>query len=429
MYWPAAETKTYTSAKVYTSLFVRHWDTWSSENENSIWYGALAKKDGKWTLEHSSLRNLLAGTRLTCPVPPFGGSGDFDISESGIAFVSKDPELNLARNTKTDLYYVPIKSWFDEPSTPQIVKTGRLRGYSSAPTFSNNGRQLAFARMRHQQYESDKTRLLVIPDVEDLSNVQEFYETADGEGGWDLRPDWIVWGNGDKVLYVGAEKHGRMVVWKLPSTPREALELPEPIHEDGSVVEARTITNSDSLLITSRSRVESSSYGILDPVTRAVTEISSSSKHGKAFGLSQAQCSEIWYPGSKDYDNHALVMLPSKFDPDKKYPLAFLIHGGPQSAWADDWSTRWNPAIFAEQGYVVVCPNPTGSTGYGQAHTDAIAGHWGGAPYDDLVKCFEYIEKKMSYVDTDRAVALGASYGGYMISKSARIKEHVSNRD
>ncbi|KAF4944665.1 hypothetical protein FSARC_14610 [Fusarium sarcochroum] len=416
MYWSAAETKTYTSAKIYTGLFVRHWDTWNNENQNSLWYGVLTKKNDRWTLEKSGLSNLLAGTRLSCPVPPFGGAGDFDISKDGIAFVSKDPELNPATNTKTDLYYVPLKSWSDKPPAPQIVKTGRLRGYSIAPSFSNDGKKLAFARMRHQQYESDKTRLLLIPDVTDLSNVQEFYQTDDDEGGWDLRPDWVVWRKDDKVLYVAAEKHGRSVLWKLPSDTLEARDLPEAIHEEGSVVEAHPLGNSDSLFITSKSRVESSSYGILDPGTKTVKVVSASSKNGKTFGLSKSQATEIWYPGSAGYDNHALVMLPSHFDKSKKYPLAFLIHGGPQSAWTDDWSTRWNPAIFAEQGYIAVCPNPTGSTGYGQAHIDAIANHWGGAPYDDLVKCFEYLEKHVDYVDTDRAVALGASYGGYMIN-------------
>ncbi|KAK3366453.1 Alpha/Beta hydrolase protein [Podospora didyma] len=120
--------------------------------------------------------------------------------------------------------------------------------------------------------------------------------------------------------------------------------------------------------------------------------------------------------GDGDYDVHALVMRPSNHDPKKKYPLCFLIHGGPQGAWGDGWSTRWNPAIFAEQGYVVVSPNPTGSTGYGMSLQNGIKGNWGGRPYNDLVKCFEYIEKEMPFVDTDRGVALGASYGGYMIN-------------
>jgi dipeptidyl aminopeptidase/acylaminoacyl peptidase len=113
---------------------------------------------------------------------------------------------------------------------------------------------------------------------------------------------------------------------------------------------------------------------------------------------------------------HAWVVKPSNFSSDKKYPLAYLIHGGPQGAWEDSWSTRWNPAVFAEQGYVVICPNPTGSTSYGQAFTDAIQGQWGGLPYEDIVLGFDWIKKNVKYADTERAVALGASYGGYMMN-------------
>ena len=418
MYQPAAQPKSLSSAKVYSSLFVRHWDSWSSENENSLWYGLLALKDGKWTIRNGGLTNILNGTRLNSPQAPFGGTGDFDLAEHGIAFVAKDPDLNPARYTKTDVYYAPLESYdSSDPADPQIIKTGKFLGYSASPTFSNDGKSLAFTRMRHQQYESDKTRLLLVPDVTDLSNVQEFYATKDESGGWDSRPEWIVWSPDDKELYVAAEQHGRTKVWTLPSSPLEAdKKLPEVLFENGSVVEAHTLGSTSSLLLSCRSRIENSCYCILDRGTKALKEVSSSSKGGKSFGLSSSQLVDMWYPGSRGYDNHALVMTPSHFDKSKKYPLAFLIHGGPQSAWSDDWSTRWNPAVFAEQGYVVVCPNPTGSTGYGQDHTDAITGNWGGNPYEDLVKCFEYLEK-VDYVDTDRAVALGGSYGGYMISK------------
>jgi dipeptidyl aminopeptidase/acylaminoacyl peptidase len=374
--------------------------------------------DGKWALESPGLTNLLAGTNLKSPVPPFGGTGDFDISSHGICFVAKDLEINPARYTKTDLYYVPVKSFIEKPSAPQIVKTGHLVGYSIAPTFNKDGEKIAFLRMKNMQYEADKTRLLLIPDVSDLSNVEEFYETSDGQGGWDVKPDWITWSHDEKELYVGAERHGRVVLWKLPSSPAEAKELPVPIHEDGSVSDAKLLGDGPSLLISSKSRIESSLYTILDPTSGSLTELSSSSKSGKSFGLNKAMCGSIWYQGSLGYNVHALVTLPSDFDASKKYPLAFLIHGGPQGAWMDDWSTRWNPAIFAEQGYVVVSPNPTGSTGYGQQHTDAIKCNWGGNPYEDLVLCFEHLEKHVNYIDTSRAVALGASYGGYMISTS-----------
>ncbi|GAO16138.1 hypothetical protein UVI_02040330 [Ustilaginoidea virens] len=416
LYWPPVERKSHDSARTYTSLFVRHWDTWSTANQNSLWYGQLAKMHGKWTLENPGLTNLLAGTSLESPVPPFGGTGDFDVSAQGICFVAKDPGLNPARYTKTDLYYVPLKSFAEKPGAPQLAKTGKLQGYSVAPTFSSDGQKIAFARMKNIQYESDKTHLLLVPNVDDVSKVEEFYETGDGEGAWDAKPDWITWSHDDKELYVGAEKHGKVVLWKLPSSPSEAKELPTPIYEEATVSNARLLGAGPSLLITSKSRIESSLYSVLDPVSKSVTEVSSSSRNGKSLGLNKAMKDDIWYPGSMGYDIHALVTRPSDFDPSKKYPLAFLIHGGPQSAWMDDWSTRWNPAIFAEQGYVVVAPNPTGSTGYGQKHTDSITCNWGGNPYQDLVLCYEYLEKNVDYIDTSCAVALGASYGGYMIN-------------
>lgn len=427
LFWPPAEPKSHSTAKVYASLFVRHWDAWTTENKSSLWYGQLARVDGKWTLEGDGLTNLLAGTPLVSPVPPFGGTGDFDVASDAICFVARDPELNPATHTKTDLYYVPIRSFADVPAAPpQMVKTGKLRGYSIVPAFSKDGKQIAFARMRDPRYESDKARFLLIPDVGDLTTVEEFFATNDGNGGWDRNPEWITWSHDGKELFFAAEMHGRAKLWKLPSSPREAKQLPEAIHQDGSVTAAKLLGDGPSLFITTRSLVESSNYSILDPATKTVTEVSSIYKHGRSYGLNRSQRDEIWYPGSAGYDNHALVVKPSDFDASKKYPIAFLIHGGPQSAWTDDWSSRWNPVVFAEQGYVAVLPNPTGSTGYGQRHVDAITCNWGGSPYEDLVKCFEYLEQEVGYVDTSRAVALGASYGGYMISELDWMRSCIS---
>jgi len=163
--------------------------------------------------------------------------------------------------------------------------------------------------------------------------------------------------------------------------------------------------------------VDNSIYSILDPSEPAgLRPISSISKNGKAFGLSQDQVDDFWYQGDGDYKVHAWIMKPSNFDKSKTYPLAYLIHGGPQGSWTESWSTRWNPAVFAEAGYVTVTPNFTGSSGYGMEFQNAIRNNWGGRPYQDLVKGFEYIEKNFAYIDTDRSVALGASYGGFMVN-------------
>ncbi|KAK3695304.1 Alpha/Beta hydrolase protein [Podospora appendiculata] len=417
---PETEKKPYSSAKVYTSLFFRHWDSWLTANRSSIWYTALEKQDGgKYVLAGKGPVNALSGTKLSSPVAPFGGTGDFDISTSGLVFVAKDPELNPALYTKTDLYYIPLSTFLEKkPPPPQIVDTPGLEGYTNSPTFSNSGRKVAFTRMRSNQYESDKTRLLMLPDIGDLTKVQEFYATDDGEGAWDARPDSIIWSADDTVLFTTAEKSGRTLLWKLPASPADAKDLPSQVETaDGSVADLHLLGGkSPRLFVATSSLVDNSCYSVVNLSEGTNDVVSSNSKQGKTFGLSKSSTGAFTFKGAGDYDVHALVMRPSSFDENKKYPLCFLIHGGPQGAWLDSWSTRWNPAIFAEQGYVVVSPNPTGSTGYGMALQDGIAGDWGGKPYNDLVNCFESIAENLPYVDTNRAVALGASYGGYMIN-------------
>ncbi|KAJ2904718.1 dipeptidyl peptidase variant [Zalerion maritima] len=493
-YDPYAEPKKYTSARVYDSLFVRHWDSYITENTNSVWYGRLEKRNkGKgrgvgriggdtsenqrtqqnqeprryasegasseqqqqqqqqqrrhptthqscWKLEGEGLTNLLAGQGLECPVPPFGGASDFDISHTGIAFVARDPELSPAIYAKTNCYFVPLTTFTEtSPPAPKPVSTPGLEGYSSAPAFSPCGKSLVFGRMRSKQYESDKPRVMLVSDVDKITEgapADEFWSTQDGDGGWDLRPDWFLWSRDEKELFAAAERNGRTVLWQFPSNVSEAATgLPTPVVADGSVNDAKLLgADGKRLLVTSTSMVDSSIYSIITPVMDPEVEVvSSNSKGGRSFGLSRSQFDEFWFrsggpscssssPGNGNssddggYDVHALVMKPSNFDPCKKYPLAMLIHGGPQGAWLDGWSTRWNPAIFAEQGYVAVMPNPTGSTGYGMALEDGIRENWGGRPYQDLVNCFEHIERELEYVDTERAVALGASYGGYMIN-------------
>lgn len=419
MYNSEDEKKSHSTGKVYTSLFVRHWDTWVTKNRNAIWYGALKKSDESFTLQLPDLVNVLAGTPLQSPVPPFGGTGDFDISSSGIAFIAADPKVNPAIYTKTNLYYVPLSTFTeDKPPTPQLVKTGSLQGYSASPTFSHDGKKIAFTRMKSNQYETDKPHLLLIPDVKDLASVQEFYETDDGEGSWDLKPDTILWSKDDKELYVTAEDAARNKLFKLPADPLHAKAPPELIPTgDGSIGDIKPLgTDGSKVFLSKSSLVDNSIYTVVDVSENSASIVSSNTKNGKTLGLSRSQVDEIWFKGAGGYDVHALVVKPSDFDENKKYPLAFLIHGGPQGAWGDSWSTRWNAAAFAEQGYVAVLPNPTGSSGYGMALQNGIKDDWGGKPYNDLVNCFEYIEGNLPYVDTNNAVALGASYGGFMIN-------------
>ncbi|KAB5580827.1 Alpha/Beta hydrolase protein [Coniochaeta sp. 2T2.1] len=431
---PENERSSRSSAKVYDELFVRHWDSWIGRERNAIWYGRLErakgdsspdnggkeKEKGEFTFTSSQgLVNVLAGTDLVSPIPPFGGAGDFDIGPRGLVFVARDPECRPAASyTKSDLYFVPLQSYTEDPAPkPRRVETKGLEGYSQSPKWSHDGKRLAFTRMREKQYESDKTRLMVVEDLhggEKELVAREVHEGKDGEGRWDAKPDVVAWGVGDRSIYVTAEEKTKAKVWKV-DLDKADKELPKALTSEG-VVSSIEVLDNGSLFLCGSSLVDSSLYSILDPDTEKLEVVSSASKGGKTFGLSKAQVDEIWTPGAGDYDVHSIVIKPSHFDEKKKYPLALFIHGGPQGEWMDAWSTRWNPAIFAEQGYVVVCPNPTGSSGYGMALQDGIAEEWGGRPYNDLVNCFEWIADNLPYVDTGNAVALGASYGGYMIN-------------
>ncbi|CAG8027630.1 unnamed protein product [Penicillium salamii] len=429
LYNPHDAKKPYTTGKLYTSLFVRHWDSYVEPQKNAIWYGLLEqaplsparRRAGKYAV--SGLTNLIQVSGLAgveSPIPPFGGTGDFDISPSAIVFIAKDPALNPATHTSCSCYYAPMFSW-TSMSTPdaKICKVTGLQGAMSSPVLNSDGSSIALLAMREDGYESDKNRILYVPNPWDGTMI-EIFESDNGEGLWDLSPSSVAFAHDDKSLLLHVEEQGRGVLYQL------SLDNPQKVKPDalkrltrsGYVNDAvPAAANSSKLFVSSSSLVDNSLWTIVDPAhPDDVQMVSSNGRGGSAFGLSSSQVDEIWFKGAEDHPVHAWVVKPSDFKPGEKYPLAYLIHGGPQGAWNDQWSTRWNPAVFAEQGYVVITPNPTGSTGYGQPFTDAIKGQWGGRPYEDLVRGFDYIEHNLDYVDTTRAVALGASYGGYMMN-------------
>ena len=421
MYNPENEPKKYSTGRIYDKLMVRHWDKYVSPNKNAIWHGILerpksssAKSTGRFSL--GTLTNILKGTGLESPVPPFGGQDNFDLAASAIAFVAKDPDLNPATNTKSSFYFVTFND--TAYSKPERIEVEGFDGASTAPAFSGDGTAVAWLQMKTNGYESDKNRIMLCVDISKPSATLELLKSDDGKGSWDRSPSSIIWSNDAKAFYLIAEDQGSSRIFRLPVPYGFGEdESPVPLPLSSSVSDIKTLGgDSAHLFLSSSSLIDNSIYSILDPTNSAKARvISSNSRNGSSFSLSAEQVSEIWFDGAQTRI-HAWVIKPSNFDLSKTYPLAYLIHGGPQGAWTDSWSTRWNPAVFSEQGYVVITPNPTGSTSYGQDFTDAITESWGGLPYEDLVRGFNYIKENLNYVDTARAVALGASYGGYMMN-------------
>ncbi|KAF2707778.1 dipeptidyl-peptidase-like protein V precursor [Pleomassaria siparia CBS 279.74] len=432
---PSKAKKPHSTGRLYTELFARHWDHYITENRNAIFVAQLTKKDDKFEL--SGLKNALKDTGLESPIEPFGGTDHFDIASTGLVFTAKDPNLNPATHTKTNIYLVTSSSFWNSSSTavskPEKVEIYGFEGASTSPVFSPDGKKVAFLSMKTDGYESDKNQVFIVPNIGRPSWVIHALASADGKGSWDRSPQSILWSpDGESPIYFLAEEHGRGCLWASNFTEKPGLSEPKIVVKGGNVAAVQVLKNGD-LFISSNSLIDNSLYSLLplskqsdehvfslpdDPANNHTTTfISSQSKNGAMFGLSRKQIDEIhWAGAGKNTSVHAWVVKPSFFNPKEKYPLAYLIHGGPQGAWEDNWSTRWNPAVFAEQGYIVVAPNPTGSTGYGQDFVDAIQGQWGGLPYEDLVLGYKYIKENLDYVDHDRSVALGASYGGYMMN-------------
>jgi dipeptidyl aminopeptidase/acylaminoacyl peptidase len=424
---PEKAVKTQSSGRLYSSLYVRHWDAYEDKEKNTLWYGKLSKgggnvDGGKYQL--SALTNALKGTKLECPIRPFGGTDDFDVSERGIAFVSKDPDLNPALNTKCNVYLVNVVSWTQsaEEAKPVEVSIKDFEGASTSPVFSPDGLQVAFLSMKRNGYESDQNRIFVAGDL-DMAEVKAEHENGlvAAQVGWDRSPSAVSWTADGNSLLVTAEDEGHARLFLIQTGRKKPL----PLTEEGSVGGVVALDEPGKIFYTSSSLIDNSSFAIIQVSDeRSGISVSSlwshsNSNHGSKFGLKTKQVSSIWTPASNPKVNkevHSWVIRPSNFDDSKKYPVAYLIHGGPQGAWGDSWSTRWNPAVFAEQGFIVITPNITGSTGYGQAFTDAINKNWGGDPLVDIEKAFDWVGKHLPEADNNRAVALGASYGGYMMN-------------
>jgi dipeptidyl aminopeptidase/acylaminoacyl peptidase len=432
---PERAEKTQSSGRLYTGLYVRHWDSYRGRERNALWYGKLARKSGgEGTYELSHLTNALKGTKLESPIEPFGGTDNFDVSSRGIVFVSKDPDLNPALNTKGNVYLVNVESWTQsaKPEPKEVLIEG-FEGASTSPVFSPDGLQVAFLSMKRNGYESDQNRIFVVGDL-DAAELTASHEhgIVSAQTGWDRSPSAIAWTADGSALLATAEDVGHARLFLIQSGQKS----PFPLTKDGSVGDVVPLGEPGKIFFTASSLTDNSFFGIIQfsneqsDLSASTLWTHSNSGHGSKFGLRTKQVSSIWTPASNPKvtkEVHSWVIRPSNFDDSKKYPVAYLIHGGPQGAWGDSWSTRWNPAVFAEQGFVVVSPNITGSTGYGQAFTDAINKNWGGDPLGDIENAFEWVGKHLPEADNDRAVALGASYGGYMMNCTSLDRTYTTS--
>ncbi|OJJ42421.1 hypothetical protein ASPZODRAFT_1314430 [Penicilliopsis zonata CBS 506.65] len=418
------------SGRLYTSLFVRHWDSYQTPQKNAIFFGLL-KTDGygprdKYHIYSFTNLMLFAGLEgVESPIPPFGGTADFSVRGNTIALIAKDPELSSAQHTACLCHVITLDSWngrlATKPAAP-VWSTRGLGGALSSPSLAPDGSLLIISQ-KEDGNEADRSRILHYAAVKHghPHHHHVLFPSADGDSNWDAVPLGLtVTAKGELLVQVEEKGHG--IFYYLPSLSlgSDLENLRRLRQPDGYMNAMLPLGRGSKFLVSTNSLVDSGTVSILDLSHSEQVhyqQVSSVTNGGKLAGLSPSQFEEVWYDGAyQGQQIHAWLTKPVDFDPAKKYPLVLLLHGGPQWAWSDSWRTDWHPGVFAEQGYIVFAPNPTGSRGFGHAFMEAITGSWGGLPYEDIKKGFEFIRQTMPYVDTDRAVALGASWAGYMVN-------------
>ncbi len=373
-------------ASVFTRLFYRHWSTYYVGKRSHLF---IVPAEG------GEARDLTPGDH---DVPPFslGGQDMYAFSPDGkeIAYTSNIDEVE-ATSTNNEIFLVPSAG-----GTPKKISVSK--GSDSTPLYSPDGKYIAWRMQVRAGYESDRFRLVV-------------YERATGKitnltERFDRWVDSIAWSPDSKHLYFTAGDKGESPIYTVPVS-------------GGKVTEVTRGTNGDLAFTPDGKTLVFGRVSVMAP-----TEIYALALKGKhATPLTRINESVLaqvamqplepfWFVGSQQAKVQGFLVKPPGFDPMKKYPVKFLIHGGPQGAWGDEWSYRWNPELFAASGSVVIMINPRGSTGSGQRFVDDINGDWGGKVYLDLMMGLDYAERKYPFIDKTRECALGASYGGYMVN-------------
>jgi dipeptidyl aminopeptidase/acylaminoacyl peptidase len=383
-------------AKVFTRLFYRHWDEYVEDKRQHLFVVPAAGGEPK---------DVTPGDRDTYPTSTTFSVGDdftFSPDSSHLVFTAV-PDRNEAWSTNYDLCRVPVSGG----NVQTITKANAAA--DGSPRFSPDGKKFAWRAQKQAGYEADKWDILIAdcnPDGSLAGSPKNITH------GLDRSVDEFAW-MGDTEIVYAADHEGKKSLILTPLYAGETGKNYGILSIDGACGSISVAADGKTHAFTN-ARLDRPAEVFVGKLRGAMMPANVSRANDDLLDKldrPRPESVEVKVEGGK---MQMWVLKPPGFDPAKKWPVAFLVHGGPQGAWEDGWSYRWNPTLWAAQGYVVVLPNPRGSTGFGQKFVDEISGDWGGKCYRDLVAGLDYVEK-LPYVDKDRIAAAGASFGGYMM--------------
>jgi dipeptidyl aminopeptidase/acylaminoacyl peptidase len=378
-----------TSGRIYDCLFFRHWDTWADGRRSHVFVMPAAGGEA---------RDLMPDMDADAPSKPFGGTEEvvFTPDSRGLVFTARDVGRQEAWSTDLDLYTVLL-----EGSQPPRCLTDKNQATDTQPLFSPDGKTLAYLAMTKPGYEADRFRIV-------LRSWPDGAERVLAEN-WDRSPSSLCWSPDGKTIYVTAANIGQLSLFAIDLSSGTVKTLVrEGYASFPAAYSGRIIFGLNNL----KSPVELYSVKPDGTDLRPVTRINTA----KLAAARMGDFEQFDFKGWNGESVYGYVVKPVDFDLSKKYPVAFLIHGGPQGSFGNNFHYRWNPQAYAGAGYGVVMVDFHGSTGYGQAFSDSIQGDWGGKPLEDLQKGLAAALERYSWLDGERVGALGASFGGYMIN-------------
>ena len=401
--------KSKVKAKIYDTLMFRHWDQWEDGKYSHLFVWTAPEAGGK----ADDARDLTPGQATDSPTAPFGGMDEVSVSPDGkaITYVARVAGREDAWRTNTDAFLVAT-----DGRTKAVNLTKDNPAYDFAPTFSPDGGSIAVRMMKRAGFEADRERIAII----DVATRKLRVVTE----AWDRSAGSLAWSLDGKTIWTDSDNMGNHSVFSIDVASGAAkVVVDKGTNETARPAGDRVVFVRDTL----KSPAELYSAKLDGSDLKQITHLNDA----RVKAITWGEYEQFSFKGAKGDTVHGFAIKPAGFTGrgGGKAPVAFLIHGGPQGSFGDHFHYRWNPEVFAGHGFAVVMVDFHGSTGYGQAFTDAISGDWGGAPFDDLMMGLDAAIVKYPWLDKTRMAALGASYGGFMINwingKTDRFKALV----